>query len=137
MINDSSLVSLPNLDAANILHDAVRKEIHPGYIKITIARQCHHEQENTSINDGSKYVQEIDLTPALLTRTNDDNELDLTKFVPPVSRKVPMQQMSRNSLSIDRSRTIASRTHEIERIRRSINIEWADDERQDVDERTT
>lgn len=88
MINDYSLVNLSNLEAANILHDAVRKEIHPGYIKITVSRLCHPEFDIPT-------VQETDLSPMFSTPVNDENELDLTTFVPSVNRKaVPNQQDS-------------------------------------------
>ena len=80
MINDYSLVNISNLEAANILHDAVRKEIHPGYIKITISRLCHPESEIPT-------VHETDLLPIFSTPVNDENELDLTTFVPSVNRK--------------------------------------------------
>jgi len=90
VINDYSLVNLSNLEAANILHDAVRKEIHPGYIKITVSRLCHPEFDIPT-------VQETDLSPMFSTPVNDENELDLTTFVPSVNRKaVPSQQDSKS-----------------------------------------
>ena len=61
IINDSSLVNLTNLEAANILHDAVRKEIQPGFIKITVSR---NEQ-----NLNSKNVKETELSPNVLAKS--------------------------------------------------------------------
>ncbi|CAF3690986.1 unnamed protein product [Adineta steineri] len=85
IINDSSLVNLSNLDAAAILHDAVRKEIQPGFIKITISRILNDEQD-MNLN----HVKEIELLPPALTmNNNDENELDLTNFVPSVNQKPP------------------------------------------------
>ncbi|UJR31222.1 hypothetical protein I4U23_018726 [Adineta vaga] len=86
IINDSSLVNMSNLEAAAILHDAVRKEIHPGYIKITISRVLNDEQERNS-----KYVKETELLPPIATTNNDENELDLTNFVPLVNQKPPIK----------------------------------------------
>ncbi|CAF1180723.1 unnamed protein product [Adineta ricciae] len=86
IINDSSLVNLSNLEAAAILHDAVRKEIHPGFIKITISRVLNDGQERNS-----RYVKETELLPPVATTMNDENELDLTNFVPPVNQKPPMK----------------------------------------------
>ncbi|CAF4224532.1 unnamed protein product [Rotaria socialis] len=40
VINDSSLINLSNLEAAAILHEAVRREIHPGYIKTKKRPPC-------------------------------------------------------------------------------------------------
>jgi hypothetical protein len=77
---------MSNLEAATILHEAVRKEIQPGFIKITISR---NEQ---SIN--SKNVKEIELLPPSLTTNNDENELDLTDFVPSINRKTPISKTS-------------------------------------------
>ncbi len=70
------------------MHDAVRKEIQPGYIKITISRVLNNEHD---IN--SKNVKETELSPFLLTTNNDENELDLTNFVPPAPRKPPMSKI--------------------------------------------
>jgi hypothetical protein len=70
---------MSNLEAAAILHDAVRKEIQPGFIKITISR------DEQSLN--SKHVKEIELLPPSLITNNDENELDLTNFVPSINRK--------------------------------------------------
>jgi hypothetical protein len=83
---------MSNLEAAAILHDAVRKEIQPGYIKITISRVLNDEQDRNL-----KHVKEIELLPPSLTINNDENELDLTNFVPPVNQKPPI---SKNSDSI-------------------------------------
>ena len=74
-------MNLTNLEAANILHDAVRKEIQPGYITITISRD---EQDNQSKN-----VRETELLPPSAMVNKDENELDLTDFVPSVNRKTP------------------------------------------------
>lgn len=76
------MVNLTNLEAANILHDAVRKEIQPGYITITISRD---EQESPSKN-----VRETELLPPTATGNKEENELDLTDFVPSVNRKTPI-----------------------------------------------
>lgn len=95
MINESSLVNLSNLEAANILHDAVRKEIHPGYIKVTVSRPQSPDSDVSPNRDGSKHVQETDLSPTLLSRVNDENELDLTNFVPSVNRRTPSQDISK------------------------------------------
>jgi len=81
---------MSNLEAAAILHDAVRKEIQPGFIKITISR---NEQ---SLN--SKYVKEIELLPPSLITNNDENELDLTNFVPSINRKPTINKTSNGDL---------------------------------------
>jgi len=78
---------MSNLEAAAILHDAVRKEIQPGYIKITISRVLNDEQDMNL-----KHVKEIELLPPSLTINNDENELDLTNFVPPVNQKPPISK---------------------------------------------
>ena len=73
---------MSNLEAAAILHDAVRKEIQPGFIKITISRVLNDEQDMNL-----KHVKEIELLPPSFTTNNDENELDLTNFVSPVNQK--------------------------------------------------
>lgn len=78
---------MSNLEAAAILHDAVRKEIHPGFIKITISRVLNDGQERNS-----RYVKETELLPPVATTMNDENELDLTNFVPSVNQKPPMSK---------------------------------------------
>ena len=96
IINDSSLVNTSNLEAATILHDAVRREIHPGYIKVTVSRLPTLTDDEQL--DSTRFVRETDLTPASLlpmSNNNDDNELDLTTFVPPLIRKPPSQQSSK------------------------------------------
>jgi hypothetical protein len=86
-------MNLSNLDAAAILHESVRREIHPGYIKVTISRLPINAEEHP------RHVKETDLSPPLPTLSpinNDENELDLTTFVPPpVTRKPPSQQSSK------------------------------------------
>ncbi|CAF0908183.1 unnamed protein product, partial [Didymodactylos carnosus] len=111
IINESSLINTPNLEAAEILHDAVRHEIIPGHIKVTISRSQHElvenrEDENTknkdsyqiintskSSNENNKgCIRETDLPsltssavnqPSLSTDIKlNENELDLTAFVP-------------------------------------------------------
>ncbi|CAF5004704.1 unnamed protein product [Rotaria sp. Silwood1] len=86
IINDVSLVNMSNIEAATILQDAVRKEIQPGFIKITISRLLNDEQDLNS-----KHVKEIELLSSSLTMTNDENELDLTNFIPCVNRKPPIK----------------------------------------------
>lgn len=93
VINDFSLVNLSNVDAANILHDAVRKEIHPGYIKITVSRSQQQDLDTSSISFQTKNVQETDLLPP--TQSNDENELDLTNFVPQVTRRSSTHEFSK------------------------------------------
>jgi hypothetical protein len=99
VVNDSSLVKLTNLEAAAILHEVVRHEIHPGHIKVTISR-CTSDQPSMN---STRYVKEIDLSPlpTLISVNNDQNELDLTQFVPPpLVRKPPSQQSSTTSSSL-------------------------------------
>ncbi|CAF2758571.1 unnamed protein product [Rotaria sp. Silwood2] len=86
IINDVSLVNMSNIEAATILQDAVRKEIQPGFIKITISRLLNDEQDSNS-----KHVKEIELLSSSLTMNNDENELDLINFVPCVNRKPPIK----------------------------------------------
>jgi hypothetical protein len=91
IINDSSLINMSNLEAAAILHEAVRREIHPGHIKVTISRLPITIDEQQQRNS-TRYVKEIDLSPppSLMPVNNDENELDLTTFVPPpLIRKPP------------------------------------------------
>ncbi|UJR15331.1 hypothetical protein I4U23_002281 [Adineta vaga] len=123
VINDSSLVNISNLEAAAILHEAVRREIHPGFIKVTISRlPITYENEQERLNS-TKYVKETDLSLpslSLIPVNNDENELDLTTFVPPpppISRKPSLQQSNHHSFRIDpnirssspRSSSISSR----------------------------
>ena len=96
MINDFSLVNLSNIDAANILHDAVRKEIHPGYIKITVSRALNHDSEIVSNGHPTKNVHETDLSSPGVSQMNDENELDLTNFVAPISRRISPQEKNSN-----------------------------------------
>ena len=87
---------MSNLDATAILHEAVKREIHPGHIKVTISRSPI-TIEDQAINS-TKYVKETDiLSPlSLISMNNDENELDLTTFVPPpLIRKPPSQQSSK------------------------------------------
>jgi hypothetical protein len=77
---------MSNLEAATILHDAVRKEIQPGFIKITISR------DEQTIN--SKNIKEIELLPPSITINNDENELDLINFVPSINRKTSISKIS-------------------------------------------
>ncbi len=84
---------MTNLEAATILPDAVRKEIQPGFIKITISR------DEQSVN--SKNVKEIELLPPPLTTTNDENELDLTNFIPPTNRKPPLSKTTKKFNEIE------------------------------------
>jgi hypothetical protein len=85
-------MNISNLEAAAILHEAVRREIHPGHIKVTVSRLPITAEEH------SRHVKETDLSPTLLSLNpinNDENELDLTTFVPPpLTRKPPSQQPS-------------------------------------------
>jgi len=98
IINDSSLVNLTNLEAANILHDAVRKEIQPGFIKITVSR---NEQ-----NLNSKNVKETELSPLI---NNEENELDLTSFVSSSNnRKTPINEFDIRSQTPSRMKTTLS-----------------------------
>jgi len=76
---------MSNLEAATILHDAVRKEIQPGFIKITISR------DEQTIN--SKNIKEIELLPPSITINNDENELDLINFVPSINRKTSISKI--------------------------------------------
>lgn len=95
MINDSSLINLSNSEAASILHEAVRHEIHPGFIKVTISRLP------STCEDHNRYVKEIDLSPTIFSygMNNDENELDLTNFVPPpLTRKPPTQHSRKDSI---------------------------------------
>ncbi|CAF3377001.1 unnamed protein product [Rotaria socialis] len=94
IVNDVSLVNVPNIDAATILQDAVRKEIQPGFIKITISRMLNDEQD-----PNAKHVKEIELLSSSLTITNDENELDLTNFVSSANRKPPMKSDLRSSMN--------------------------------------
>ena len=100
VINDSSLVNLSNLEAAAILHEAVRREIHPGHIKVTVSRLPNPTDEQQS-SSSARYVKEIDLSPlpTLTTVNNDENELDLTTFVPPPLVRKPPSQHSRQFIS--------------------------------------
>lgn len=76
---------MTNLEAATVLQDAVRKEIQPGFIKITISRLLNDEQDTNG-----KHVKEIELfSSSSLVMNNDENELDLINFVPPINRKLP------------------------------------------------
>ncbi|CAF1025565.1 unnamed protein product, partial [Didymodactylos carnosus] len=113
IINESSLINTSNLDAAGILHEAVRHEIIPGHIKVTISRSQHEQADdeedeqdnkkysylitNTSKNNNNNYngsIRETDLPsitslivnqPSLsIDIKSDENELDLTTFVPPL-----------------------------------------------------
>lgn len=91
-INDSSLVSLSNLEAAAILHEAVRHEIHPGHIKMTICRSIGSDEHQQN-------VKEIGLPPFPMSN-RDENELDLINYVPSSSsRKPPAVGGSRRSSS--------------------------------------
>ncbi|CAF3579779.1 unnamed protein product [Rotaria sp. Silwood1] len=94
IINDVSLVNMSNIEAATILQDAVRKEIQPGFIKITISRLLNDEQDLNS-----KHVKEIELLSSSLTMTNDENELDLTNFIPCVNRKPPIKSDVHSTLN--------------------------------------
>jgi hypothetical protein len=76
---------MTNLEAAGILHDAVRKEIQPGFIKITISR----DEQNLN----AKHVKEIELLPPTFTSNNEENELDLTNFVPSSNRRTPLSNI--------------------------------------------
>lgn len=79
---------MSNIDAATVLQDAVRKEIQPGFIKISISRLLNDEQDMNA-----KHVKEIELLSSSLTITNDENELDLTNFVPSINRKIPTSKI--------------------------------------------
>lgn len=104
VINDSSLVNLTNLEAANILHDAVRKEIQPGYIKITVSRD---EQ-----NSNSKNIREIELLPPSLTINNDENELDLTNFLSSTNQKILINDAEFHCQTPVRNKTTLAETRE-------------------------
>ncbi|CAF0863533.1 unnamed protein product [Rotaria sordida] len=113
VINDSSLINISNLEAAAILHEAVRREIHPGHIKVTISR-LPMTADDQHMNS-TRYVKEIDLLPpslssSLIPVNNDENELDLTTFVPPppLIRKPPTQQSSRHSSRLESTRLVDS-----------------------------
>ncbi|CAF3675334.1 unnamed protein product [Rotaria sordida] len=113
VINDSSLINISNLEAAAILHEAVRREIHPGHIKVTISR-LPMTTDDQHMNS-TRYVKEIDLLPpplssSLIPVNNDENELDLTTFVPPppLIRKPPTQQSSRHSSRLESTRLVDS-----------------------------
>ncbi len=108
MINDYSLVNLTNSEAANILHDAVRKEIQPGYIKIIISRD---EQ-----NNNSKNIREIELLPPTLTMNNDENELDLTNFVSSNNRKTPINDSEVHCQTPVRNKITLAEKREFENI---------------------
>ncbi|CAF3309113.1 unnamed protein product [Rotaria sp. Silwood2] len=112
VINDSSLINISNLEAATILHEAVRREIHPGHIKVTISRlpMTNDDQHMTS----TRHVKEIDLSPlpSLMPVNNDENELDLTTFVPPpLVRKPPTQLSNRHSSRLESTRLVDSDIH--------------------------
>ena len=79
---------MSNLEAASVLQDAVRKEIQPGFIKITISRLLNDEYDMNVKN-----VTEIELLSSSLTLKNDENELDLINFVPSVNRKSPISKI--------------------------------------------
>ncbi|CAF1427046.1 unnamed protein product [Adineta steineri] len=118
VINDSTLINLSNLEAAATLHEAVRREIHPGYIKVTISRSpITTEDEEQQHMNSKRYVKEIDLSsPSLIPVNNDENELDLTTFVvppppPPLNRKPPSQHTSRHSSRLESTRLTDSNTH--------------------------
>ncbi|CAF3654779.1 unnamed protein product [Rotaria sp. Silwood1] len=108
VINDSSLINMLNLEAAAILHEAVRHEIHPGHIKVTISR-LPITTDDQHINS-TRHVKEIDLSPppsssSLMPVNNDENELDLTTFVPPpLIRKPPTQPSHRHSSRLESTR---------------------------------
>ncbi len=95
------MINISNLEAAATLHEAVRREIHPGYIKVTISRSPITTEQEQQLPNSTKYVKEVDLTlppPSSIPINNDENELDLTTFVPPVpplSRKPPSQHSSK------------------------------------------
>ncbi|CAF1014793.1 unnamed protein product [Rotaria sordida] len=100
VINEESLINISNLEAADILHETVRREIHLGHIKITILRLSMITDDQHM--NSTRYVKEIDLLPpspsSLMPINNDENELDFTTFVPlPLVRKPPIQQSSRHS----------------------------------------
>jgi len=80
-INDSSLVNLSNLEAAAILHEAVRHEIHPGHIKMKICRSIGSDNHQ-------QHVKEIGL-PSFSMSNRDENELDLINYVPSSSSRKP------------------------------------------------
>ncbi|CAF3630837.1 unnamed protein product [Rotaria sordida] len=94
IVNDVSLVNMSNIEAATILQDAVRKEIQPGFIKITISRLLNDEQDSNA-----KHVKEIELLSSSLVMNNDENELDLTNFVPSVNRKYPIKSDIRSTIN--------------------------------------
>ncbi|CAF3433248.1 unnamed protein product [Rotaria socialis] len=107
VINDSSLINLSNLEAAAILHEAVRREIHPGYIKVTISRLPMTTDDQYT--NAARHIKEIDLSPlpssSIIPVNNDENELDLTTFVPPpLIRKPPTQQSTRHSSRLESTR---------------------------------
>ncbi|CAF3148603.1 unnamed protein product [Rotaria socialis] len=107
VINDSSLINLSNLEAAAILHEAVRREIHPGYIKVTISRLPMTTDDQYT--NAARHIKEIDLSPlpssSIVPVNNDENELDLTTFVPPpLIRKPPTQQSTRHSSRLESTR---------------------------------
>ncbi|CAF1041998.1 unnamed protein product [Adineta ricciae] len=99
IINDSSLINISNLEAATILHESVRREIHPGHIKVTISRLPNTSDNDQDRLNSSRYVKEVDLilpvSQSVTSFKEDENELDLTTYVPPpVSRKPLVQQLS-------------------------------------------
>lgn len=87
------------------MYDAVRREVHPGHIKITILRERTPENENSTYE-----IKDLAPTPSptLSAVNNDENELDLTNYFPVNSnqRKSPSVMMnSKEKILIERQPT--------------------------------
>ncbi|CAF0997726.1 unnamed protein product [Adineta ricciae] len=113
IINDSSLINISNSDAATILHESVRREIHPGYIKVTISRLPKTSDNDQERLNSSRHVKEVDLVlpvfQSAVSFKDDENELDLTTYVPPsISRKPLVQQLSNQDHQSSSPRSLSS-----------------------------